>query len=361
MTSSQITPNQTIPTPAQPRPIVSIGAGGIVHDAHYPAYALAKYPVIGLYDPDQARAAYMAEKFRVPRTFESLAAAVAFAPANAIFDVAVPASRIGEILPGLPAGAAVLIQKPLGDNLPQARNLLQICQARDLTAAVNFQLRWAPFVLAARSLIEQGAIGQIVDLEVRVNVLTPWHMWPFLQQIPHAEIYYHSIHYVDLFRSFLGEPKGVWAHTVAHPELAEMRSSKTSLIFDYGPEARVQIETNHFHKYGLAQQDSYIKWEGTKGAIKATMGILMDYPQGQPDRFQYCLLQGEQNPNWQEMDLHGSWFPEAFTGSMGSLMRFLDGESAELPTSVADAARTMAVAEAACRSSDSGLTLIQLI
>ena len=36
-----------------------------MHDAHYPAYALAKYPVIGLYDPDQARAAYMAAE--IPR------------------------------------------------------------------------------------------------------------------------------------------------------------------------------------------------------------------------------------------------------------------------------------------------------
>ena len=358
MTSSQITPNQTIPTPAQPRPIISIGAGGIVHDAHYPAYALADYPVIGLFDPDQERAAFMAETFGVARTFDSLAAAVAFAPAEAVFDVAVPAAFISDILPALPAGSAVLIQKPLGDNLPQAQHLLQICRQRELTAAVNFQLRWAPFVLAARSLIDQGAIGQIVDLEVCVNVLTPWHMWPFLQQIPHAEIYYHSIHHIDLVRSFLGDPAGVWAHTVAHPELPDMRSSKTSLIFDYGPEVRAQIETNHFHKYGLAEQDSYIKWEGTKGAIKATMGILMDYPQGQPDRFQYCLLQGESTPDWQETQLHGSWFPEAFIGSMGSLMRFLNGESTELPTAVADAARTMAVVGAACRSSDSGMTNI---
>lgn len=346
--------NQTIPLPTHPRPIVSIGAGGIVHDAHYPAYALAQYPVIGLYDPDRARSEFMANAFDVPRTFDSLQAAVEFAPNDAIFDVAVPAAFIADVLPELPAGSAALIQKPLGDNLSQASQLLQICQERNLHAAVNFQLRWAPFVLAARSLIEQGAIGQIVDLEVRVNVLTPWHMWPFLQQIPHAEIFYHSIHHIDLVRSFLGEPQGVWAHTVAHPELPQMRSSKTNIIFDYGPHTRVQIETNHFHKFGLAQQDSYIKWEGTQGAIKATMGILMNYPQGRPDIFQYCLLKEERDPVWQEEELQGSWFPEAFTGSMGSLMRYLNKEDLELPTAVADAARTMAVADAACRSSDQG-------
>lgn len=359
MTSQQITIDQTIPTPAQPRPIVSIGAGGIVHDAHYPAYALADYPVVGLYDPDQSRAAYMAETFGVARTFDSLAAAVAFAPGDTVFDVAVPAAAIADVLPALPTGSAVLVQKPLGDNPTQTRELLQICRQRDLTAAVNFQLRWAPFVLAARSLIAQDAIGQVVDMEVRVDVLTPWHMWPFLQQIPYAEILYHSIHYIDLVRSFLGEPRGVWCHTVAHPALAAMRSSKTGLIFDYGPYTRVQIETNHFHQFGPARQDAYIKWEGTRGAIQATMGVLLNYPQGRPDRFQFCLLQGAQEPVWQETKLQGSWFPEAFIGSMGSLMRFLNAESRDLPTAMVDAACTMAVVEAACQSSASGASRIR--
>ncbi len=357
---TQVAIDQTLSPPARPRPIVSIGVGGIVHDAHYPAYAQAHYPVVGLYDPDPARAAYMAETFGVVRTFDSLAAAVAFAPADAVFDIAVPAAVIADVLPELPVGAAALIQKPLGDNLTQAQALRQICRQRDLTAAVNFQLRWAPFVRAARRLVDQGAIGQVVDMEVRVNVLTPWHMWPFLQRIPHAEIFYHSIHYIDLVRSFLGEPRGVWAHTVCHPELMEMRSSKTSLILDYGPEIQVHIQTNHFHKFGPTQQESYIKWEGSHGAIKATMGILMDYPQGQPDRFQFCLLQHGQDPVWQETRLRGSWFPEAFIGSMGSLMRFLNAESPDLPTAVADAVRTMAVAEAACRSSEEGMSSIPL-
>ena len=36
--------------PEKPRPIVSIGTGGIVQGSHYPAYKLAGYPVIACYD-----------------------------------------------------------------------------------------------------------------------------------------------------------------------------------------------------------------------------------------------------------------------------------------------------------------------
>ena len=36
--------------PSDPRPIVLIGDGGIVNDAHLPAYQIAKFPVLGIHD-----------------------------------------------------------------------------------------------------------------------------------------------------------------------------------------------------------------------------------------------------------------------------------------------------------------------
>lgn len=343
--------------PKQPRPIVSIGGGGIVHDAHYPAYRKADFPVAGIFDVKLERAHWMAKKFDVPRVYTTLEEAAAQAPNEAIFDVAVPAGNILEVLRGLPNGRAVLIQKPMGDNLSQAREILALCEAKNLTAAINFQMRWAPFIIAARSLIDQGAIGEMHDMEVRVTVYTPWHLWPFLQQVPYAEILYHSIHYIDLVRSFLGDPSGVYAKTVRHPKLLTMQS-RTNIIFDYGDVLRCNVETNHHHEYGLRHQESYVKWEGTKGAIKAKMGLLMNYPTGEPDAFEYCVLEENQEPRWQPIAIDGSWFPDAFIGSMASLMRYVDEETDVLPTAVADAFKTMGVANAACRSSDGGATPI---
>ena len=51
-------------------------------------------------------------------------------------------------------------------------------------------------------------------------------------------------------------------------------------------------------------------------------------------------------------DVQGSWFPEAFIGSMGSLQAFLEGSALTLPTSVDAALETMALVEAAYRSSE---------
>ena len=79
-------------------------------------------------------------------------------------------------------------------------------------------------------------------MEVRVSVYTPWHLWTFLEGIPRVEIVYHSMHYVDLIRSFLGEPSGVHAKTVKHPATPKLAATRSNIILDYGDEIRASIE-----------------------------------------------------------------------------------------------------------------------
>src|SRR5260221_14791579 len=76
------------PRPKQVRPIIVIGAGGIVRAAHLPAYEKAGFPVIGLMGQQSARAAELASQRGIPRTFSSAAEAVRFAPLDPIFHVA---------------------------------------------------------------------------------------------------------------------------------------------------------------------------------------------------------------------------------------------------------------------------------
>ena len=343
--------------PVDPPPIVSIGLGGIVHDAHYPAYNIAGFDVVGGFDIDAERAAMMQEKFSIPRLYDSLTQAIDEAPDNAVFDVAVPGSAIADILRQLRRGRAALIQKPMGENMAEARQILDICRQRGLKAAINFQLRFAPFIIAARDMIEQGLIGELTDVEFRVQCNTPWHLWGFLFPLPRVEILYHSIHYVDLIRSFCGTPKSVYAKTLSHPSAPELRGgTRSMIIMDYGENPRVNVMTNHSHAYGGEKQQSYVKFEGSGGAIQIRAGLNMNYPDGVPDRFEYILLGEGEAPEWQSLDIAGSWFPEAFIGTMASLMRYANGETDALPTSVEDAILTMATVEAAYESSATGGT-----
>ena len=51
--------------------------------------------------------------------------------------------------------------------------------------------------------------GEIVDIEVRLQVRQPWETWPLIRGLPRLEVLYNSIHYLDAIRALVGEPRGV--------------------------------------------------------------------------------------------------------------------------------------------------------
>lgn len=339
--------------PKVKRPIVSIGAGGIVSDCHYPAYKLAQFDVIGVYDLKPQRAHEMADKFCVPNVCETLDELVELAVANnAIYDVAVPASAIVETLNIIPDGSPVLLQKPMGENIEQATEILELCRRKNLVAGLNFQLRQAPYMIAAKQLIDKGVIGEITDFEVRECVFTPWNLWDFLFEVDRMEINYHSIHFVDVMRYFLGNPEAVYCKTMKHPKMMELAQVKSNMIFDYGDLLRAGITSNHNHEYGLDEQECFLKIEGTRGAIKIVMGVYLDYSVGLPDKLKYISL--EDGKGWRELEIKGSWFPEAFIGTMGGLMKKLEDPTYHYVNSVEDAYETMCVVEACYKSNEIG-------
>jgi predicted dehydrogenase len=161
------------PRPKAARPIVILGAGGIVRAAHLPAYRKAGFPIIAVADNASGKAAELASEKGIPRSFDSIEQAIRFGPSDAVFDVAVPASQIMSILPHLPFGAAVLMQKPMGETLEQATAIRDLCRQRGLVAAVNFQLRYSPNNLAAVALEKAGLLGELHDIEVQIRTYTP--------------------------------------------------------------------------------------------------------------------------------------------------------------------------------------------
>jgi predicted dehydrogenase len=338
------------PRPKTPRPIVILGAGGIVRAAHLPAYAKADFPVIAIADNASGKAAELAAEKNIARGFDSINEAVRFAPPDAIFDIAVPASQIMTILPQLPSGSAVLIQKPMGETLEEAKNIRDHCRQRGLVAAVNFQLRYSPNNLAAVALRQAGLLGELHDMEVQVRTYTPWKLWTFLATAPRLEILYHSIHYLDLIRSWFGNPAGVYAKTVKNPQSGALAATKSSIILDYGEWKRVFVVTNHGHDFSAETHRSFVQWEGTKGAIRMDMGVNLDYPKGVPDTLAYAERDSS-HAQWINLPVKGNWFPDAFVGSMGALQSYVEGSVTELPIGFESAYETMTLVEAAYRSS----------
>jgi len=348
--------NQAWPRPSHPRPIVVAGAGAIVREAHLPAYQRLGYVVCGVFDVDGSRARATADAFSIATVFPSLDAAIGTSDVPVVYDIAVPGDQIAGTLERLPRGSAVLMQKPMGPDLATARRILAICEERNLTAAVNFQLRFSPGMLALHDLVHGGDLGTLVDIDVRVVIDQPWHLWNFLAGAPRVEVVYHSIHYLDAIRGLAGEPHGVYCKGVAHPAMAGLQDTRSSIILDYGDRLRCSLILNHTHRAGPRHRASQIQVEGLHGAARVTWGVNLDYPAGPPDTMEVWL---EGDGDWTAIPLRGSWFTEAFEGPMSNLQRYIAKEDDSLVGSVHDAIRTMAVVEACYESSAHGGTPVR--
>ena len=334
---------QTWHMPEKPLPIVIFGAGSIVRDAHIPSYQASGFKIDGVFDPDTKKSEQLSRDFNVPilRTLED-----ALKNKNVVFDLATPPASHSEILSKLPNQSGVLIQKPLGSCLSEATNIVSICKEKSLRAAVNFQLRFAPMMIAIKDAIDKGLLGDVVDFDAWLALDTPWELWKFLEGLPRVEILLHSIHYFDFVRSILGDPNGIKATTLGHPN-SSTSNTRTAAILDYGKNIRCALSINHNHSFGRKFQACEFRICGTKGAAYVHLGVNLNYPRGEPDRLELHI-----DNEWRNIPLKGSWFTDSFSNRMAQLQRFIAGEEQRLVSSVYDAWNTMALVEAAYEDSE---------
>lgn len=346
--SSDITNLTTIISmPKNPIGIVIIGAGGIVSDAHLPAYKKAGFKVLGIFDPLKEKAEKCAKDFNIERIYSSEEEALS--EQNVVFDIAVPPQVLLDVVKKIPDGSICQLQKPMGNSMKDAAEIKKVIKEKKIIACVNLQLKFSPMMIALRDAINKGMIGDITELEVSLSVKTPWHLWPFLESLENVEVPLHSIHYLDWIRSVLGNPKSVHCKSVKHPSVPKLADARSSIILEYDRDLRCCLSINHTHDteiHGMKHSHAYARVEGLKGAAYIKFGLLLNYPKGEPEEIEIST----DGVSWTKVDNVGTWFPDAFIGTMASLQRYAAGEDKELLHSVDNAYETMAVVYACLES-----------
>ena len=207
-------------------------------------------------------------------------------------------------------------------------------------------------MIALREAIDKDMIGQITELEISLSVKTPWHLWPFLETLDNVEVPLHSIHYLDWIRSVLGNPRSVHCKSIKHPSVPKLSDARSSIILDYEKDIRCCLSINHTHDtdiHGMKHSHAYARVEGLKGAAYIKFGLLLNYPKGEPEEIEIST----DGVEWTKVNNVGTWFPDAFIGTMSSLQRFASGEEKELLHSVDNAYETMALVYACLKSNES--------
>ena len=336
--------------PAHKVPVAIIGAGGIVDGAHLPAYKIEGLQVIGIYDVDSAKAKDVAARHGIPKVYATLQELLDD-PQSIIVDIAVPAALQPDIFIQVAAAKKhILAQKPMATTVADGLMMAKAVADNGIIAAVNHQLRFEEGVAAAHKMVELGWIGNVTNVTFEVNLITPWEMWPWAKDLERLEIMLHSIHYHDVVRWFLGEPNKVFCVAGRTQGQYPIGETRTISSYSYDNGVTALVHANHINRGGDNRAEFRI--DGDKGSIRGTLGLLYDYPTGRVDTLE-VNSQVVPTDGWTPYPVTTRWFPDAFRGTIGSVMRAI-ATGASLRSSVADTVGTLRLVEALYQSMDSG-------
>jgi predicted dehydrogenase len=325
-----------------------VGAGFIARDCHLVAYASAGFRVVGITSRSSERAAEVAALRGVPRVYRSVDDLVAD-PAVEVIDIAVPPQEqpgvIDRVLDDPHCVRGILAQKPLALSLGTARRLVERCNQAGVALQVNQNMRYDHSVRALKTLLDRGLLGEPILATIEMRAVPHWMPWA--EGGRSLSTFVMSIHHLDTFRYWLGQPDRVLASACCDPRTRFPHADGINLyILEWAGGARASAWDDVWAgpaREGAAA-DLVVRWrfEGTQGLALGTIGWPA-WPVRAPSTIDYSTIHDRgnwQRPRWQE-----AWFPDAFAGTMGGLLRALEtGDEPDI--SGRDNLKTIALCEA---------------
>lgn len=203
--------------PGRRRRIAVVGAG-FFSQFHLEGWAgMADVEIAGLCDADFARAAALAQRFGVARTFTNVAQMLDALEPDLV-DVVTPPASHGEVLDAIFARKLPAIcQKPFGASYAQALAFTDRACRQGTALVVHENFRFMPWFREARRLIDAGRLGALHGISFRLRpgdgqgARAYLDRQPYFQTMPRLLVVETGIHLIDTFRYLMGEVHAVYA------------------------------------------------------------------------------------------------------------------------------------------------------
>ena len=324
-----------------------LGSGFIISECHLVSYQKLGYNPVAIASRTKANAEKAAERFGIDTVYDDYEALLDDASIE-VLDIAVPPQQ----QPGLIRAAcergtakAILAQKPLALDLAEGRALVEACEAAGILLAVNQNMRHDPSVRAGKDLLESGQIGDPVFATIDMRGIPHWQPWQ--EEMGSASLKIMSIHHLDCMRFWFGEPERLFCSMRPDPRTTfPHEDGICTYVLEYSNGLRAVIIDDVWT--GPAQEgcpgDVRIEWrvEGMNGVAIGDIGWCKD-PYTSPSSIRHA---SKGDDDFKRPALEGSWFPDAFGGTMGDVFTALEtGEPCAL--SARDNLGTLALIEAA--------------
>ncbi|MFD1956816.1 Gfo/Idh/MocA family protein [Paenibacillus thailandensis] len=126
------------------------------------------------------------------------------------------------------AGKSVLVEKPLSNDLGEAREMVDFAKERGVRLACNLNHRFTPMARKAKEWIDAGDLGTILFANMKLTIGNPKETSPWLHM---RALHPHSF---DVLRYFAGEARRVQAFMTKAPGRIVWSTASVNLEFESG-------------------------------------------------------------------------------------------------------------------------------
>lgn len=249
--------------------LLVVGLGSIV-DWWLDAIQVAPYcELAGIVGRHPSRLREIGDQYRLPREkrFEQLTDALQYAEANAVQVMVPPSAHYPVITEAFAAGLPVLSEKPLANDMREAKALIAEAERRNLTFMVSQNYRYRPMVQAMKRAIDEGLIGRIGFIHWEHHYCLRIGGWR--EELSDVMFEDMAIHHFDLMRYLTGaDCTEVYAHSF-NPSwswYAGGACANALLKFEGGIHATYQ--SSWVSRGWETTWDGVCTIEGEKGAIR---------------------------------------------------------------------------------------------
>ncbi len=194
---------------------VLIGAG---YFAQFQAEAWKRIPaaeIVAVADSAPGKARAFAEKFGIPRAYESAEEMLDRERPDFVDIATRPEAHLALTRLAAERGIHVICQKPMAPTWEGCVGMVEACEAADVRLLIHENWRWQPWYREIKRLLDAGTLGRVFQLSFQWRTgdgrgPEPYAVQPYFRQMPRLLVYETLVHLLDTFRFLGGEIASVF-------------------------------------------------------------------------------------------------------------------------------------------------------
>ena len=190
-----------------------IGCGEVTERKSGPAFNLVEGSrVVAVMSRSSEKASSYAQRHNIPRWHTDAQSLINDPEVNAVYIATPPSSHATYAIMAMKAGKPVYVEKPLAASYLDCQRVMRISRETGVPCFVAYYRRKLPYFNKVHELLQEGAIGKVVNVQIRFSV-PPRDLdynstnlpWRVQRDIAGGGYFYDlAPHQLDLLQEFFG-------------------------------------------------------------------------------------------------------------------------------------------------------------